>query len=688
MKNSLFKRAVAVAASLPLALTQCLTYANAVTNDAVQGTAKAVQAEGAEDITIESLLKIDADKTISEWNVNVSAALTEAGAKSGSIDLAPYVDQLVEKAGVYGPALKAALDKYVVPNGATYEIKDNHDIILKAKLSQPDFNGNYKNTFGGLLADIGKKYGAPGLDYIDFSSVNVAGDLTITVKASQLDGGTEVPVTFEYKTANGTYGLAEIPAIVEAKAKQLKAIGEAEIAKQVPAAQADAAKAEFDKNADKIIDKIQTAEKYFKDVLDKFSNGYVGTADNAAGVIAKANSWLSLKGYDKFVKIPETATKIATTDIVANAYAKALAAADTKGRIKITNEQIGAAADSVTDIMYQLSKGQGIFSGRLEDAEKADVKAWVEEQGNVFVDSFKKITAKVKFDDKLANGSVDLQIERVLVTNTTTTTTSTSTTTSTTTDTTTSTSTDTTTSTSTDTTTSTSTDTTTTTSTDTTTSTSTTTFPPLTTSVVKSYVEVKSVSAFYMNTEEEFDKAQIKEVIEHTVYVEDVIKNDKLDKIEGETVKDIRADVDFGQATPSNTYKKGTDKFEYQLPVYTKGTALKDADGEPVVVTAYIGVKGDVNLDSEANAVDASQALHYYAELSSNGQTPKDVQLSGSSLVTSPEDMYDQFAAFLGDVCQLSGEKVSRFATKDERVINAVDASDILAFYARRSSSD
>ena len=112
MKNSLFKRAIAVAASLPLALTQCLTYANAVTSDAVQGTAKAVQAEGAEDITIESLLKIDADKTISEWTVNVSAALTEAGAKSGSIDLTPYVNKLVEKAKSYGPALKAALDKY------------------------------------------------------------------------------------------------------------------------------------------------------------------------------------------------------------------------------------------------------------------------------------------------------------------------------------------------------------------------------------------------------------------------------------------------------------------------------------------------------------------------------------------------------------------------------------------------
>ena len=36
MKNSLFKRAIAVAAAAPLALTQCLTYANAVSNDAVQ----------------------------------------------------------------------------------------------------------------------------------------------------------------------------------------------------------------------------------------------------------------------------------------------------------------------------------------------------------------------------------------------------------------------------------------------------------------------------------------------------------------------------------------------------------------------------------------------------------------------------------------------------------------------------
>ena len=70
MKNSLFKRAIAAAAAVPLALTQCLTYANAVSTDTIKATAN-VQA-GEEALTLENLLYIPVEETVSKWNQTVN----------------------------------------------------------------------------------------------------------------------------------------------------------------------------------------------------------------------------------------------------------------------------------------------------------------------------------------------------------------------------------------------------------------------------------------------------------------------------------------------------------------------------------------------------------------------------------------------------------------------------------------
>ena len=119
--------------------------------------------------------------------------------------------------------------------------------------------------------------------------------------------------------------------------------------------------------------------------------------------------------------------------------------------------------------------------------------------------------------------------------------------------------------------------------------------------------------------------------------------------------------------------------------------ALTDKSGAPLTVPAYIGVKGDVSLDNLVNAVDASAVLKYYAQTQTNGQTGDDVICTtiGSGLeVTSPLDELDQLAAFLGDVTENEWGEDNWKLRKTDRTLDAVDASNILAFYAERQRSD
>jgi hypothetical protein len=158
---------------------------------------------------------------------------------------------------------------------------------------------------------------------------------------------------------------------------------------------------------------------------------------------------------------------------------------------------------------------------------------------------------------------------------------------------------------------------------------------------------------------------------------------------EDERTKDIK-DVNFGTATPSNTYKTDSTNFKYEIPVYANGAVLKDIDGKDVTVTVYIARKGDANLDNLVDSNDASQVLSYYARLSTN-DSANDVyeeQLSKSALATDPRSEYEEFAAFLADVHHGADQSVGREVKKNNRLIDANDASWILSFYAKISSED
>ncbi len=93
---------------------------------------------------------------------------------------------------------------------------------------------------------------------------------------------------------------------------------------------------------------------------------------------------------------------------------------------------------------------------------------------------------------------------------------------------------------------------------------------------------------------------------------------------------------------------------------------------------------GDVNLDYNINSIDASQVLGFYAA-TSTGKLPNETILSESNLITDADSVYDHFAAFLGDVKNNLGDN-NYNALKADRILDSVDASNILSCYAYLST--
>ena len=435
MKNSLFKRVAAAAAAVPLALTQCLTFSSvAAENDAVQIVGNTVQDGAAQTVSLESLLYIPANKTESTWNVTGSAALAKMVGTKGSINNAKILDLVKYVPANYREAAKAALEEYVLVNPVTYEVTADKNIVLKATVSQPNFNGNWANTPGKALSDLAKAYNAPELNAVDFSSVKVAGDLVVTIKTSKLDEGTTVPVEVVYKTADGDIYAGDFAKFANDKLTELETVAKAAIAKSVAADKVQEATDKFLAKTALIRDKINKAEKALDQALTKTAD-YKSISEAADA----ANKFLAKKNINK--KVPSSAAEVAAKETVKKYYDAAVKKASAKADIQITAEQLGAFVDSLTSktltdsegnefataFDINLNNGKATLVGAFEDAEAADVQKWVESKGYAYVGSYKKLTGTVDFTGiKTADtASVDVQIERILVTETTTTATTT-----------------------------------------------------------------------------------------------------------------------------------------------------------------------------------------------------------------------------------------------------------------------
>ena len=765
MKNSLFKRVAAAAAAVPLALTQCLTFPSvAAENDAVQVEGNNIQAESGKEISIASLLRIEPDKTVSVWNDKVTEALVQNIGTKGTFDASEYADKIAEKSGrEIAKTVGTLLKNYVLAKPVEYVVNEDKDIVFTLTVTQPDWNEKLAYTPEEALVKLAEQYGLPQLETVDFSSVKVAGKIEVTVKSSALDLGTDVPVSVVFKPeGEAEFAIGELPAYGQKKLEELRKLGLEAIEKNftgVYASQKDEATKKFNDKIDMIKSKFDRANNALtKATTTAKSVEYTNKSDAAAAV----NKFLAKKNIKK--NVPSTAAELASKETVKKAFDQILGSlsSNAKGtKINITADQLAQFVDTIgskslteadgtvkaTDFNIKADKNGATFVGAFDDAEAEEVKTWVESKGYEYIGSYKKITSKLNFKgvNTFDIGDVDVQIERILVTNTTTTsettTSSETTTTSTGTDstttstgtesTTTSTGTDstttstgtesTTTSTGTEsTTTSTGTDSTTTstgtdstTSTDTTTSTESTTTTTVTipddvvtTSALESvYVDIESTHGFYLNTESAFDKGQIKKATLHAVYGIGYTKDGKTVVVsEFETTEDVTDKLGFGTATPANTYNKEATDFHYNVnvtfegetivdkdgkQVIAKGTQLRDKDGNIASVEAYIGLKGDANLDNVVDGNDGTAVLSYYAKVSTKENKAANTVLSDSTLVNgNPASLYDDFAAFLSDVIVDEESPITRFASKTNRNIDGKDGSTILAYYAKASTKD
>ncbi|MDE7137984.1 MAG: hypothetical protein K2O29_05950 [Ruminococcus sp.] len=795
MKNSLFKRAFAAVAAVPLALTQCLTYSSyAVANDSTQLSAgdTSDSAETKEAYTLKgNLLYIAPDQVESTWYSDFYAELIEMGSKksTGTISTERIVDAVLSRADKLGNYSDLATDIVnLINNDIKYSISTNGDITVTGSIANPDLSfltkdaqDNINQKFDELkeeyetskkevsekfdipeeefetlniskeelvakygvsleeldkyaitIEDIASKLDVPvetfdGVETIDdikvpvfdFSSVDFSGTYEFVIEGSDLANGNKVDVRAKYtanQAVNGqtVFAMGDCADFALSKIEDIRNCAYKTIADiaDYDSEAADEVKAEFDKRFDGYVTKINKAKNQLGKVYTLERDAQ---AENMAELIQKINDYADKNKYvdkidnklGKEYRLPSSVTEMVNKSVVANIYDDVLNQLNNSivsYDVQIQSSEIAAFADNeLSNLTATAAEGTYTLTGDFPDEEVAS--------------SVKHLVASVEVGDiynvDTTLATVGLRIYREPVVTTTTTTDSTTTTTTTTTTSTdsntstttnsTSTSSDSSTSTTTTNSTSTSFDSSTSTTTNSTStssdsSTSTSTSTSTNTGIVLSG-EVKSLSVaaeaegygFYYSYEKEFHKEQVSGLTLNVTYVDD--KTEEID------IVDL---FDF-EASPAEKFTKNNTTFKYNVAlvyagedivdetgktVLAKGDTLKDASGYNVSVIAYIGVKGDINLDNLVDAIDVTQARSYYAAISAGymtGLTANDVQLSISNtvLVTGPDSVYDDFAAFLGDVNQGSMVIEDNWrASKSDRLVDAVDATCISAYYA------
>ena len=443
MKNSLFKRAVATVATVPLALTQSLTCSFAAT-DVTVPTAVAATESSDNSFTLNTLLHIAPDDSdqYSDWNYNVSNALDTLytkGKNKGTLDAAKLFDSVSSYAGQYEDIAKAVIAKVT---DANYEIKKNGDIILTAKVDDvaEALSENVGNSLGKLAQDLADKYNAPELANIDFKSVKISGSVKVTVESSRLAAGTKVPVSFEYTPDETKKPLGPEATVKYAKEKlaELKQKAYDAIEEVKDHVDVTAAKKDVDSNVARYEKALNKASNAF----DRFLNANKeGKFDSVAKLIERVNNWNQLTKRNK--QIPANGAAIAANEKVQKYFTKAKNFFNNHAApytLDVEAKDLGEFADKLYGIDTGLTKGQGTFIANFPEDEFEALDAYFAEKGEEVdhENTYKQLIINVDGSKIKESGfTVNVKVKRILVTKpieTTTTTTTEETTTTTTTE--------------------------------------------------------------------------------------------------------------------------------------------------------------------------------------------------------------------------------------------------------------
>ncbi|MCM1507863.1 MAG: hypothetical protein NC177_12125 [Ruminococcus flavefaciens] len=452
MKNSLFKRVFATVASVPLALSQCLTYTSyAVTNDSVQSTAENTESSEKEVYTLkDNLLYIAPGQTESTWYSAFYAELVAIGNKNNNkantIAKETIANAILNHSGKYSGKAQLVIDM-LSEDGVQYTISNNGDITVTGKIVNPDLSAFMDAgkviSLDDSMKELAEKYGAPEIAEADFSSVDFSGTYEVVIEGSDLANGYTMDVKAKYTANTAVNGKTVFAAgdagdFALAKFNEIKAIAYASIdSANLPADVTAKAKADFDSKFSKYEGWINKANNN-KDKVYTVERS--ASSPNMKSLIETINDYIDNGKYsdkidkveDKFnreINIPATVTDIMNNSYVADLYdvvMNEINKISVNYNIDITTADIASFADNdLYGLTATAKQGTYTLTGDFPDDEVADsVKHMVAtvEVGDIY-----------NADDILATVGLRIYRDPVTTTSTTSSTTTTDSTTTTTT---------------------------------------------------------------------------------------------------------------------------------------------------------------------------------------------------------------------------------------------------------------
>ena len=682
-----FNKVVAIAAALPIALTQ--------------GLSVVTYAEVAEPevFSVDTMLYIAPDKTESDWGIKVESALIQMEGVNQTLDVASILDaaDFSGKNAEYVEKLKSCL-----VGDPVVQVKDSV-VYVTGQVDATSYMQS--NIIQAIKNELTKQGAASLIDEIDFSMLEKKGTYTAVVNgygvsASKTFVGGGNFVDEDGNTVTPSTAKAYVAGIVQ----DLKVELSTKMAMYNVYADLTDVLNTYQNKLDKAYD---YANKAFNKV---YSNTFADADSFAAWAKAEFNERTT-----RF-EVPGSVAELAEySNLLDQIVEEATSVASSTGAqitFDVTMDDVMATLNEASNFTFDAADSVYTVTFQVPDAEAAEVKVAYEAANpdREYVSSYKTVTMKGTLSEASAYFNVVRTItdkEKEVTTTTTTTVSGETTTTSdttttvsgettttndttttvsgettttndttttvsgettTTSDTTTTVSGETTTTSDTTTTvsgeTTTTSDTTTTVSGETTTTTTDTTPGPVGTTTLE--IEVNPENFYFSVDERAFKPADL-----FSKFIAIDEEGTQFDMLSAEGA------VSFDGATPKSVYDEAGAPY-YVGEVKATFTDPMDPESEPVAVevnpTVYIGVKGDADLNGKVAVEDGVAILTYYAR-------------SSAALDASfnEDEMLNKFAYFLADVDTESktGMNDSDAGTK----ISVEDGVNVLTYYARKSAA-
>ena len=195
--------------------------------------------------------------------------------------------------------------------------------------------------------------------------------------------------------------------------------------------------------------------------------------------------------------------------------------------------------------------------------------------------------------------------------------------------------------------------------------------------IIYSYANVKTQVGYYFSHDDEIralgDKGGFNP--EHVMEIEifDVYKNNT--EIKRNDSKIYKSWINFGKATPKKVFNSrvhndiiSIEDFKYEIPLMYGANPLINSDKEIINITAYIGLKGDFNLDLKVNYSDY---ILVFRKVNGVGSFEIGFNYEGNEI--------ENLASFLCDVTE--NEYGINNWNKTERTLKYIDAQIIMEFF-------